>query len=497
MIFENINIIQSNKTEKSFFIEKIHIINELISKYCFKNRIEYNEIISDIEISIKELKLIGIIKHEEQLENLKQVLGNKEYHRLIKSLTFYSKHKSQTEYLLKNFYYSYRKEQQQINEGNNNPKIVDLFCGAGGFSLGFLKENYHVELANDIDRAAIETYKFNHPEISSDKVICKDIISIVENIDTFIKSDVDIIIGGPPCQSFSSANQQRVIDDPRNILYKYFIKATEKIKPRFVLMENVRGMKKVAAQVVDDFKKIGYDVVYKLYNSYDFSVPQSRTRLIYIGVERNFSVKQNITSEDIIEELDKEINNKPKYVLKDALSYIKELECAKIKNITEKDCEISGKKIDINIFRGLENEYLKLINDKQVSNFTFNHKARYQNENNQKIYATLKQGRDSTCESIKDIMPYSHRNHIFKDKYFKLVDNLPSRTITAHMKMDCHSHIHPSQIRSITPREAARIQSFPDNYLFLGSYLNTYRQIGNAVPPLMGRTFAKVLKKYL
>ena len=94
-------------------------------------------------------------------------------------------------------------------------------------------------------------------------------------------------------------------------------------------------------------------------------------------------------------------------------------------------------------------------------------------------------------------MPYSHRNHLFKDKYFKLVENLPSKTITAHMKMDCHSHIHPTQIRSLTPREAARIQSFPDNYLFLGPYLNTYRQIGNAVPPLMSKLFAKVLKKYL
>ncbi len=497
MIFQNIDYVSLAKTEKKFFIEKINIINELISKYCLKNKIEYDEILPDIEIGIKELKLIGVINHKEQLGNLKKVLGNEEYNRLVKSLTFYSKNKKQTEYLLKNFYNSYRKKQQQISEKKNNPKIVDLFCGAGGFSLGFLKEDYTVALANDIDRAAIETYKFNHPEISSDKVICKDIISIVENIDIFIKSNVDIIIGGPPCQSFSSANQQRVIDDPRNILYKYFIKATEKIKPKFVVMENVRGMKKVASQVADDFKEIGYDVVYKLYNSYDFSVPQSRTRLIYIGIKKDFSLSQNITPEDIIEEIDKEINDKSKYVLKDALSYIKQLECAKVKNITEDDCEISGKKIDINMFNGVENEYLKLINDKKVSDFTFNHKARYQNENNQRIYATLKQGKDSTCESIKDIMPYSHRNHIFKDKYFKLVDNLPSRTITAHLKMDCHSHIHPSQIRSITPREAARIQSFPDNYLFLGPYLNTYRQIGNAVPPLMSKTFAKVLKKYL
>lgn len=495
MIFENINIIQSNKTEKSFFIEKIHIINELISKYCSKNKIKYSEIISDIEISIKELKLIGIIKQEKQIENLKQVLGNQEYNRLIKSLTFYSNHKKQTKYLLKNFYNNYRKK-QQLNNKNNNLKIVDLFCGAGGFSLGFKQEGYQIELANDIDRIAIETYKLNHPEVPSNKILCDDIISIVSSIDTMIKNEIDVIIGGPPCQSFSSANQQRIIDDPRNILYKYFIEATKKIKPKFIIMENVRGMKKVASQVVEDFQQIGYEVEYTLFNAYEFSVPQNRTRLIYIGIKKEFSLKQNITPKTIIENINKEINKQPKYVLKDALFKIKNLECAKIKNITEEDCELSGKKIDINIFKDLGNDYLKLINENKTFEFIFNHKARYQNEINQKIYATLKQGKDSTCESIKDIMPYSHRNHLFKDKYFKLVENLPSKTITAHMKMDCHSHIHPTQVRSITPRESARIQSFPDNYLFLGPYLNTYRQIGNSVPPLMSRTFAKVLKKY-
>lgn len=94
-------------------------------------------------------------------------------------------------------------------------------------------------------------------------------------------------------------------------------------------------------------------------------------------------------------------------------------------------------------------------------------------------------------------MPYANRNHIFKDKYYKLIANKPSRTITAHLRMDCHSHIHPYQVRSITPREAARIQSFPDDYLFLGPYLKTYMQIGNAVPPLLARGIAKVIKKYL
>ena len=116
---------------------------------------------------------------------------------------------------------------------------------------------------------------------------------------------------------------------------------------------------------------------------------------------------------------------------------------------------------------------------------------------NYEIFRRLDQGEDSTSPKIADIMPYAHRNGIFKDKYYKLYADRPCRTITAHLRMDCLSHIHPYQIRSITPREAARVQSFPDDYLFLGAYLKTYMQIGNAVPVLMAKQIAKIIKKYL
>jgi len=127
----------------------------------------------------------------------------------------------------------------------------------------------------------------------------------------------------------------------------------------------------------------------------------------------------------------------------------------------------------------------------------FNHKARYCSDLNYEIYKRLAPGDDASNEKIKDIMPYAHRLHCFKDKYYKLIPNRPSRTITAHLRMDCHSHIHPSQVRAITPREAARIQSFPDDYVFLGAYLKTYMQVGNAVPPNMAKTIAKVIKSYI
>jgi len=489
MLFKLISKV--SKTDKKSYIEKINIINELVKKYCVKHQIDFNKIEIDLSVVVKELIKIGIIEFSDDLELLKKTI-TKEYESLLKSLTFNSSHNLK---FLNKFYNTFRDKEQSKNELLNKPKIIDLFCGAGGFSLGFKGEGYKIELANDIEKVALETYRFNHPEIKADKIIEGDIRQIVENINDYVNTDVDVIIGGPPCQSFSTANQQRVIDDPRNILYKYYVKAVDKVRPKLILMENVRGMKKVANQVVEDFNKIGYDVEYNLFDSSDFSVAQKRVRLIYVGINRDYATSNNITPSMIMDEIMKELGNKPRFILKDALENIQPLGCAKIKNLTEIDCEDSGKKIAINNYP--LNKYLKLINSNSNPEFVFNHKARFNNENDQEIYSILGQGRDATCDTISHIMPYSHRNHVFKDKYFKLIESNPCRTITAHMKMDCHSHIHPTQIRSLTPREAARIQSFPDDYIFLGPYLKTYMQIGNAVPPLMSKVFAKVYKKFL
>jgi len=490
MLFKNVNQIV-DKSEKKFFIEKINIINEMVKKYCIGQEIAYYAIDIKEDRVFDEFLKLGFIKEKEDINIAKKILGT-EFNNLNRSLTIYSQKPWS---FLNKFYNSYREQKQIENAMNNKPKIIDLFCGAGGFSLGFINEGYKVELANDIEPVAIETYKYNHPEINTNKILSGDIKKIVNNIDNYINTNIDVIIGGPPCQSFSSANQQRVIDDPRNILYTYYVKAVEKIQPKFILMENVRGMIKVADQVVEDFKKVGYIVDYKLYDSSEFSVAQKRIRLLYVGINKKYAEANSLTTSQIINEIELELKNKQRFALKDALAEIKPLHCPTVKNTTELDCENSGKKIDIN--RYTNNTYLNLINHNTQHDFVFNHKARYCNEVNEIIYKTLKQGADATCNSIKDIMPYSHRNHVFKDKYFKLIENKPSRTITAHLKMDCHSHIHPTQTRSLTPREAARVQSFPDNYLFLGAYLKTYMQIGNAVPPLMSQVFAKVYKRYL
>ena len=271
-------------------------------------------------------------------------------------------------------------------------------------------------------------------------------------------------------------------------------------------MENVKGMLKVADQVVEDYNNISIDLngqtvsyvaAYKLLNSQFFGVAQSRERLIYIAIRSDIAKTHNITPANIYDEILSSVAKNKIRVLREALEFIRPLESPRVKGLTNIDDEKSGKKIDINEYTGVDSEYLRDINCGRHIPFVFNHKARYASDINFQIFERLEQGNDATDEKIKDIMPYSHRNHCFKDKYYKLIADRPCRTITAHLRMDCLSHIHPFQVRTITPREAARIQSFPDDYLFLGAYLKTYMQIGNAVPPLMAKHIATTIKKYL
>ena len=448
---------------------------------------------------------MGVIDDVSDLVELRKIL-KKNYVQFISAVSFYLCNNSLFGDLLYKLSNKHRKEIQHEYEQMVRPTFVDFFSGAGGLSYGFIQSGFKVCLANDIEEVCVRTYRYNHPELQSSKVLNCDIRNIVDNIGKYINGNVDVVVGGPPCQGFSSANRQRIIDDPRNELYKYYIKAVASILPKFVIMENVRGMLKVANQVIEDYESInvnrnGYEYSYlvdcKLLNSYDFSVSQSRERLIYIAIRNDIAHDRNITPKEIFEEICKNSEANTRYVLKDALDAIKPLEAPRIKNMTEVDSDTTGRKIDNNTFKGNENAYLSLINGGREIPFLFNHKARYLNDTNYNIYRLLNQGDDASDPKIKGIMPYENRLHCFKDKYYKLIANKPSRTITAHLRMDCHSHIHPYQVRAITPREAARCQSFPDDYLFLGPYLKTYMQIGNAVPCLMAKGIANVIKKYL
>lgn len=500
-MFINLNNIVDAKSKK-LFIDKIDLFNKIIKAFSIKKSITLEDVEKEDEVLVVERIIeLGIVSDKLDLKLLKKTLKNNQYEELLSAVYFSIENSKTLSSVLDKFDPKRRKIAQQNALSQSQPKLVDFFCGAGGLSLGFTKEGFCVDFANDYEDVCIQTYRHNHPEVSSDRVVHDDIRSVVDCLEKYTIEDIDVVIGGPPCQGFSSANQQRIIDDPRNELYKYYIKAVEKIEPKFVVMENVRGMLPYAEQIVEDYKniktkgKFTYDVSYKILSSDDFGVAQKRQRLIFVAIRSDVSEKCNIIPDDIFVDIKDHALNQKLHVLQDALDWIKPLESPRIKNMTEVDDEVTGKKIDVNKFLGNENSYLRQINQNRIIPLVFNHKARYTNDINYEIYSKLEQGEDGTSEKIEDIMPYKHRNHIFKDKYFKLRADKPSRTITAHLRMDCHSHIHPHQIRSITPREAARIQSFPDDYIFLGPYLKTYMQIGNAVPPLMARGIAKIIKK--
>lgn len=370
-------------------------------------------------------------------------------------------------------------------------KMIDLFCGAGGLSLGFTQEGFVTSLANDIQECCVDTYAHNHPETPRDHIILGDIKQVVDNVEDLLRyKDVDIVVGGPPCQGFSEANRQRLIDDPRNHLYKNFVQIVSKVKPKFFVMENVKGMLKVKNQVLEDFAAIGYKATAHVLNARDYGVPQNRERLIYIG--NRLGIDNEVIFDEIVES-SKEI---PNYTLGDAIYGLRTLQASRIKNSTDLETEESGRKIEAR--RNFDNTpYIELINQGRECPIVCNHKARYNNDRDIEIFGRMFPGDKSDDPKIADIMPYKSRNNIFKDKYFKLEPDKVCKTITAHMKFDCNMYIHPTQARGLTPREAARVQSYPDDYFFRGSYTKTYMQIGNSVPPLLGRAIAKAIKKFM
>ena len=385
----------------------------------------------------------------------------------------------------------YRKKEQAKEFVRNDLTYADFFCGAGGLSWGFHRAGYKMSLANDIQECCVDTISLNHPEVPENHVIAGDINDVIDNIVHASRyKNVDVVAGGPPCQGFSMANRQRIIDDPRNHLYKSFIRVIEILSPKFFVMENVRGMLGVKRQIIQDFADIGYSATAHILNAKDFGIPQNRERVIFIGN------RLGIDNEEVFDEIFKKGKCRKLTVLNDAIGDLPPLSAKRIPNHTEQEDEKSGYTIAI------KNEshvsaYVKLINQNKEENLLFNHKARYNNDRDIEIFSRMNPGDNSADPKIADIMPYKRREKIFKDKYYKLEPNTQCKTITAHMKYDCNMYIHPYQARGLTPREAARIQSYPDNYYFRGAYTKTYMQVGNSVPPLLGEIIATAVKKFI
>ena len=346
---------------------------------------------------------------------------------------------------------------------NAKLRMIDLFAGAGGLSLGLKQAGFSLVFANEIDKVCSETLQFNH-NLNDNQIFIGDIKELNKKIinNEILFKDIDLVSGGPPCQGFSMSNRQRIIDDSRNSLYKDYIEFIKHVKPKFFLMENVRGMENKISEILDDFNILlegEYKTGYLVLNSKNYGVPQSRERLFVIGN------KVGVNPQDIFDSIKQ--NTCETFVLEDAIADLPVLKPKRIKNnntIENDECGYTEREYQYN-----NTKFQTYINNGRTIDKLYNHKNRYNNDRDIDIYTLLPQGENSLHPSIEHIMPYKSRNHIFKDKYYKLNYREISKTITSHMKYDCNMYIHPTQSRGLSPREAARIQTFPDDYIFKGS----------------------------
>lgn len=370
-------------------------------------------------------------------------------------------------------------------------KFVDLFAGCGGLSLGLQQAGFTPWFINEIVEQFCNTYKANH-NLSDEHYFVGDITDLNKNIDKYTNflSDITLVCGGPPCQGFSMANRQRIIDDPRNNLYRQFLIFLKYVRPHFFIMENVKGMMNKIKEIKENFKTaLGNDYQYDfaILKAQDFGVPQNRERFIMIGN------RMGIPLEDIFEEIYK-FKRKP-FTLHDAIIGLPHLISKREKGAKNIECAESG--YTVCDYEYIYNDFYHFINGNKKIHKLYNHKNRYNNERDLEIYRRLPQGANSLHESIADIMPYKNRNGIFKDKYFKLDETQICKTITSHMKFDCNMYIHPWDARGLSPREAARIQTFPDDYVFTGSQNMWYAQIGNAVPVKLAKAIGLGIMKFI
>lgn len=373
--------------------------------------------------------------------------------------------------------------------------FIDLFAGCGGLSRGLEQAGFKIAFMNELVETFASTYIANHNlakgqyfigDINNLNTCLDKYSSILKNTD----KPITLVCGGPPCQGFSMANRQRMLDDPRNQLYKAYLQFLAEIRPSFFIMENVKGMANKFDEITANFKeflgdKYLYD--YRLLKVQDFGIPQNRERFIMIG--NRIGIKPN----EIFDEIGK--HTRSPFVLKDALFGLPHLKARKEKYKEEYEsleCGFTEREFSYPI-----TPFYHFINGNRIITKLYNHKNRYNNLRDLEIYRKLPQGANSLHESIKDIMPYKRRNNIFKDKYFKLDENQICKTITSHMKYDCNMYIHPWEARGLSPREAARIQTFPDDFVLTGPQNSWYAQVGNAVPVKFAEVIGHSIMKFL
>lgn len=344
-------------------------------------------------------------------------------------------------------------------------KVIDLFCGAGGLSLGFEKAGFESILAIDKWNDAIETYNFNHGSSVGTTVDIHEFTN--EELLKYKEKGVTGIIGGPPCQGFSLVGT-RDSNDPRNSLYMEYVRFVSVIEPDFFVLENVSGLLSLnkgeyKEDIIERFSNLGYNVCYELLTASDYGVPQSRKRVFFVGIKNKSRMNvffdfnkleksELVTTRDAISDLPAPIN--------------------------------SSEEIPYTVEAFNNFQKLMRLNSKSVSN----HQVTNHTDKTIEIISMVPDG-----GSIKDLPEEYYKVRNYNNAFRRMNSELPSNTI------DCghRNYFHYKENRVPTVRESARIQSFPDDYVFKGSKTSQYTQVGNAVPPLLAKTIGDQIKNIL
>lgn len=353
--------------------------------------------------------------------------------------------------------------------------VVDLFCGCGGFSKGFWQAGFHISYGIDNWKDAAITYKHNFSDAAVDN---KDIADICGN--DILKAtgleadDIDVIIGGPPCQGFSVSGK-RMLEDPRNQLYKSFVDIVADLRPSVFVMENVPGLirlfdGKVKNEVIHDFSELGYHVQMKLLTADRYGVPQQRQRVFFVGI--NQEKIKNTKEFTFPDEMYGDGTDKPFITCKDAISDLDFIP----------DDRVIGECMEYQI--PPQSEYQSLM--RKNSTKVLNHSVTLHTEKTKNIIAMVPDG-----GNYKDLPPELWSTRKVNIAWTRMNSNKPCFTIdTGH-----NHHFHYKENRVPTVRESARIQSFPDDFEFIGIKTSQLRQVGNAVPPLLAQAIAEQVKE--
>lgn len=344
-------------------------------------------------------------------------------------------------------------------------RVVDLFAGVGGLSFGFAMANFETVFAIEHDKSIANTYKLNHPNTD---VFSTDIEQL--NLKDLTKKykNIDIIIGGPPCQGFSQKGKRLSLDDERNYLFQYFIEFVKAFKPKYFLLENVPNITTTSNgffknEIIKAFNDLGYEVDVNILSASDFGVPQNRKRAFFLGKKGT-------------EKLLLPKTNGKKTTVAEAIYDLPNTKSGEGKEFYDYPCEAKS-------------DYQKLM--RKGSKGIYNHQATKHSKLALKKLSMIPKGMG------KEVLPTELlTKSIYSGTWTRLKEDSLAPTITTRFDTPSSGMFtHPILDRCITVREGARLQSFPDRFIFYGTKSSQLKQVGNAVPPLLAYSIAKIIKK--